>query len=112
MSAEFHSTAYPPVRHVLKLQLLVPFAIRVEVDPGDATCNLAEANVVESFEASAGYRLDAVVGDQELLLPPHEYVFLLDEVLEAVVGLLRGGGVWLVRGEPAPVLVIDFRVGA
>lgn len=97
------------------------FTVFVEVDPANLTAHLVEANIIETLEASAVDGTDTVVGDEEVLLPSHEYVLALQHVLNkdlaALASLLRerpeGGElgpvrqVVLVAGAPRRVLGLE-----
>ena len=52
--------------------LSLPFRVSVEIEPIDRGFGLLEAYIVEPCEARAVDVLDLVVGDEEVLLPPHE----------------------------------------
>lgn len=52
----------------------------MKVNAGHSAFNLVEADVIESFEASTGYRPDAMVGNKEMLLPAHEDVVAFGEI--------------------------------
>lgn len=79
-------------------------AALVEIDAADLAAHLVEADVIEPLEAGADDGPDAVVGNEEVLLPAHEYVLalgdVLDEHLAALAGLLGEG---TERGELGPV---------
>lgn len=66
----------------------------MEVDPADGAVHLVETDVVEAFEACAVDLPHPVVRDKEGLLPSHEDVFALVEVLQVEVfflGVTREG---------------------
>lgn len=69
-----------------ELQLLILFALCVEVNATYAARTLVEAYVVETFEAGPSDSFDAMVGYEEVFFPPHEEVFSLLVVLECEVG--------------------------
>jgi hypothetical protein len=113
---------------VLQIQLLEPvvlsafsilaktldslLALSMEVDALDATRELVEADVVEAFEARTAYSPDSVIRDEEILLPSHEQMLLLIQVLRHLF-LARGVfGYRLVCIEAPPVLPVDLFVGA
>ena len=52
----------------------------MEINTGNLPSNLVEANIVEPLKARAGDGTLAVVGDEEVLLPPHENVVFSREV--------------------------------
>lgn len=82
----------------------------VEIDAADAPLLLVEADVVEAFEAGAIDSPHSMVGHQEVLLPAHEDVLLVVQVLN-VHGSLPG--VLSVRAECrefVPVIEIDLFV--
>lgn len=60
----------------------------MEIDSINGTCDLIEANVVESLEACTINLPDAVIRHQKLLLPSHEHVFAIRAVLVVEVGFL------------------------
>lgn len=74
------------ILHMLQLQLLIFLTLGMEVDTADSAIALVEADVVEALEAGACYRFDSMVWHQEILLPPHEQVLSLEEVLQCEVG--------------------------
>lgn len=68
--------------------LVIPFALRMEVDTADASLNLIEANVVEPFEAGTGDRSNPVIRHEEILFPPHKNMFALRKVAVCKIGPL------------------------
>lgn len=79
-----------PVRNMLQLQLLELFALGVEVNAIHITLDLVKGDVVESLEARSRDGPHSVVGDQKVLLPPHEDGVLLGNVVD-VYGSSTGG---------------------
>ena len=69
------------VRDMSQIQALEPLRVAVEVVTLDAGGGLLEADVVEPGEAGTVDILDCVVRDQEVLLPPHEHVVRLLQLL-------------------------------
>lgn len=67
------------------------------------TLDLVEADVVEALEAGTVDRPHAMVGNKEVLLPPHEYVFFLQVLLNCEVALLGLLCVRPERGKLGPV---------
>jgi len=80
----------------------------MKVNAADGAGDLVEADVVETLEAGTGNGPDAVIGHEEILLPAHEDVLALREVLVVEVGLLRLLGQRPPRGELCPVLHVGF----
>jgi hypothetical protein len=88
------------------------FAPRMEVYTLDLPIDLVEADVIKPLETRARDRLDAVVGHEKVLLPPHPEVLSLRVVL---VRKARAFCCFRQRPpllEPVPVLHVDFLVGA
>jgi hypothetical protein len=88
------------------------FALGVEVYPAHLPFHLIEADVVEAFEACASYGPNAMVGHQEMLLPPHKNVLSLRNVVDghralSCLLLERPKGI-----ELGPVAEIHLVVGA
>jgi hypothetical protein len=99
ISSKFDCALTTTILNVLQLQLLEPvrtlaivfqvnaktysslFALSMEVDPFDASGHLVEADVVETFETRTVYGFDAMVRNQEVLLPAHKKMLLLHPVL-------------------------------
>lgn len=80
----------------------------VEIDSTDAALPLVEADVVEPLEAGAVDGAHPVVGDEEVLLPAHEDVVLVVQVLDvhgALAGML---GIGAERRELVPVVQVDL----
>lgn len=61
----------------------------MEVNPTDTAGHLIKADVVKAFETRSGYGADTVIRYQEVLLPPHEYIFSLRVVLVTEIGYTR-----------------------
>lgn len=68
--------------------LVIPFALRMEVDTTDASLNLIEANIVEPFETGTGDRSNPVIRHKEILFPPHKNMFALCKVAICKIGPL------------------------
>ena len=49
----------------------------MEIYPTDSPLDLVVAYVIEPFEAGALDGSDAVVGNEEMLFPSHEYIFAI-----------------------------------
>lgn len=88
------------------------FAFGVKIYSANLSLDLVETDVVEAFERGAGDCSDTVVGNQEVLFPPHKDVVSLRKV---------GDGNWalashlLIRPKGAklgPVAEVDFGIGA
>lgn len=107
-SSEFDCRKTTSVIDVFKLELLVFFTFSVEIDPADSSLHLVEANVVEPFEASTGYRPHPVIGYEEVFLPPHEDVLALREILVGEVRSLRLLSQRTPRRESSPVVHIGL----
>jgi len=129
-SSEFDCRKTTSVIDVFKLELLVSgndgtlamtisldkvtgdghalFTFSVEIDPADSSLHLVEANVVEPFEASTGYRPHPVIGYEEVFLPPHEDVLALREILVGEVRSLRLLSQRTPRRESSPVVHIGL----
>lgn len=88
------------------------FAFRMEIDPGNASCTLVEAYIVEAFEARTRDGFDLVIGNQEVFLPTHEEVIVLRVVLEREAWRLSLLRQWPPCGKARPVLHIDLFRGA
>lgn len=76
----------------------------MEIDPADAPHNLVEADIVEPLEARPHDLPHPMIRHQERLLPAHEDILALHEVLVVEIRLL---GCVLKRapgGEARPVL--------
>lgn len=84
----------------------------MEVNTIDGACHLVEADVVKSLEACTGNLPDAVIWDQEFLLPSHEHVFTIRAVLIVEVGLLCLFCQGPPGGETGPMLHVLFVAGA
>jgi hypothetical protein len=78
----------------------------VEIDAGNGPLNLVEADVIESFETGTAERAYTVVGDQELLLPPHEDILTLRQAWDLEVQLPGVLVVWAEGGKFGPVLEV------
>lgn len=87
-------------------------ALSMEVDALDATRELVEADVVEAFKARTADGPHSVVWHEKVLLPPHEEVFLLVQLLRHLFLARRVLSNRLVCVEPPPVLPVDLLVGA
>jgi hypothetical protein len=80
----------------------------MEVNPANRPLNLVEADVIEALETGPTDRSHPVIWNQEVFLPPHEYVLSLrhsGDVKVALPGLLLK---WPESGEFGPVLQIYF----
>jgi len=85
----------------------------MEIYTADLAAHLVETNVVEALEAGALDGADAVVGDEEVLLPAHEYVLALGDVLdEHLAALARLLGEGAEGGELGPVRQVVLVAGA
>ncbi len=80
----------------------------MKIDATNSTSDLVEADVVKPLEAGAGDGADAVVRHEEVLLPAHEDVLALGEVLVVEIGLFRLLGQRPPGGELRPVLHVGF----
>ena len=83
-------------------------ALRVEIDPTDSPLQLIEADVVKPLKARSGNRADPVVGDKEILLPAHEYVFAVGEVFVREVGTACSSRQGSPRRKAVPMLHVHF----
>lgn len=93
---------------MLQLQLLILFALGVEVDPAHTAGALVETDVVEPFKTRTRDGLDPVVRDQEVFFPAHEQMFPLLVVFEREVGGFGRLGKRSPGGEASPVLQINL----
>lgn len=127
---KLHRTETPTIRHMLQLQLLEPveyevspgrhrrvgahllFALGVEVYPAHLPFHLVEADVVEAFEACASYRPNAMVGNQEMLLPSHKNVLSLRNVVDGHRALSCLFLEWPKGIELGPMAEIHLVIGA
>lgn len=57
----------------------------MEVNSANRSLDLVEADVVKAFKACAANRPYSVVWDQEVLLPPHEYILSLRQTWDMKV---------------------------
>lgn len=90
----------------------LPFALRVEIDPVNCAMFLIEADVIESFETGTVECAYSVIGDQEFLLPPHEYIVTLRPAGNLDIHLPRVLLVGAEGRELGPVLVVYNLCGA
>ena len=88
------------------------FTLGMEINAADRAPRLVETDVIEPLETRPGYRAHAVVGDEEIFLPPHEDVFPLGKVLVAEIGPSRLPRERAPGWEAVPVLHVDLLVGA
>ena len=93
---------------MLQLQLLILFALGMEIDTIDIARNLIKADVVKPLKTRARDLADAVIGHKEGFLPAHEDVFALGEVFVMEVGFLGLFGEGPPGGEAGPVLHVGF----
>jgi hypothetical protein len=77
--------------------------LRMKVYPAHFALYLIEANIVEPFKAGPRNSSHPMVGDQEVLLPPHEYVLALTGVCDIHRALSRMFLVWPESAEFRPV---------
>lgn len=87
-------------------------ALSVEVYSLDAAGDLVEADVIKSLETRTIYGFDAMVRNQEILLPAHKEMFLLHPVLGHQLWPRRVFGERLVGRESTPVLPVDLLIRA
>lgn len=91
-----------------KFQLLELFTLSVVVNSRDTSCQLMEADVVESLEWSTIYLTNPMVGNKEVFLPAHENIFSFCKIFVNVIRLLG-----LLRDRPVcsklcPVLKVSL----
>jgi len=84
-SFEFEGWHAAMIFDVRQFQLLVFFALRVEIDTTDCTSDLVEAYVIETLKARARDGAHAMIRHEKVLLPAHEDVLALREILDAKV---------------------------
>ncbi len=84
--------------------LCLLLALRVKVDAAHSPGYLVKAYIVEPLEACAGDRPNTMIWYQEILLPPHEDILPLREILVVEVCLLRLFSQGTPRRKSRPVL--------
>ena len=84
----------------------------MKVDTADMPGFLVEADIIEALKASSIDRLDAMVGDEKMLLPPHEDMLSLGPILEAKVGMFGLFRKRSPRWKSVPMLHVHALVGA
>ena len=90
----------------------LPLALAVEIYTIDLPLHLIKTYIVETLETRTTDRPHPVVRNQEVLLPAHEDVFALGDVLDDDRGALAClFGVGSERGELGPVGEIRLVVG-
>lgn len=125
--SEFHGAKTPAILDVLEFELLVPvrcekqvrwktqrnllLALRMKIYTAYGSLHLIETDIVEPLEACSVDIRHAMIWDEEMLFPPHEYVFSLRIVLVGEVRLLGLLGQWPPRREPCPMLHVGFVCG-
>lgn len=85
-----------------------PLALCMKVYAAHGSLDLVETDIVEPFKAGARDCADSVVGDQEIFLPPHEYMLALSKVAVGEVGSFGLLGQWSPCGKPRPVVHVCF----
>lgn len=70
------------IGHVLQIQLLVLFALRMKVYPAHTSVALIETNVVKPLKTRTRYSFDPVIGYEEVFFPAHKDVLALLVVFE------------------------------
>lgn len=89
----------------------VLFALCMEVYSRDRSFDLVEADIVEALKAGARDGSHPVIGDEEVLLPAHEYMFPLGEIAVGEVRALRLFRQRSPSGEPCPVVHVGLLRG-
>ena len=84
----------------------------MKVYAADFALDLIEADVIEALEACACYRLHPMVGNQEMLLPPHKDILFLGDVVDRHGASPRLLLVWTKCIKLGPVAEIHLMVGA
>lgn len=95
---------------MLQLQLLKPFALRVEIYPTNFPLDLVETDVIETLKACTRYSANAVIRHEEMFLPAHEYMFSLRSITDqdrTLPGLFLKGAE---GAELSPVVQINLTV--
>ena len=92
-----------------QIQALEPLRVAVEVVTLDAGGGLLEADVVEPGEAGTVDILDCAVRDQEVLLPPHEHVVRLLQLLIVETIRIEVLGV-LVEGKKFALKMVKLKL--
>lgn len=83
----------------------------MEIYAADLALELIETDVVEALEASTRNGSNAVVGDQEMLLPTHEDMVFLRRILSRELTILNFLLQWPERSELGPVAQIHLSAG-
>lgn len=95
-----------------QLQLLILLTLSMEINPAHTPHPLIKADVIKPLETRAAYTLHAMIGNEEVFLPPHEQVFAIEVVFERERGaLFCGFRQRSPSGEARPVLEVDLLGG-
>lgn len=89
-----------------------PLALRVEVNATYRPLYLVETDIVEALEAGARDCLNAMIRDEEILLPSHEHVLALRIIAVCEIGPFGLFGQRFPRRKPRPVVYVCFFIGA
>lgn len=84
----------------------------MEINPTDFSLHLIETNVIKSFKACSSDCFDPMIGNKEMFFPPHEYVFVLMDILDpdrAPASLIRK---LLECRELRPMAEVNLLIGA
>ena len=80
----------------------------MEVNPGHRSFDLVEADVVKALETCARYCSHAMIGNEEIFLPPHENVLTLCKIPVGKIWSLCLPGQWTPCWESCPMVHICF----